>query len=54
MPVEGTGYLDLLEYWKRQDEANALAEGRAAKPVPPNPAVVGLPPNLGRAASRPR
>jgi hypothetical protein len=31
MPVEGTGYLDLLEYWKRDSDAKAAAAGH---PVP--------------------
>jgi hypothetical protein len=31
VPVEGTGYQDLLEYWKRADDAKLAAAG---KPVP--------------------
>ena len=31
MPVEGTGYSDLLEYWKRDEQAKAATAG---KPVP--------------------
>ena len=27
MPVEGTGYLDLLEYWRRDEAAKAAAAG---------------------------
>jgi hypothetical protein len=32
VPVEGTGYMDLLEYWKRDADAKAAAAGQ---PVPP-------------------
>jgi hypothetical protein len=48
VPAEGTGYWELLEYWKRQDLAADAAAGRTPLGgAPPNPAVVGLPPNLG-------
>ena len=30
MPVEGTGYLDLLEYWRRDQKAKAYAAGQVA------------------------
>ncbi len=44
VPVEGTGYLDLLEYWQRN---NYPPPDLPRAVAPPNPAVVGLPPNLG-------
>ena len=44
VPVEGTGYLDLLEYWQRNDYPPL---DRARPAVPTHPAIVGLPPNLG-------
>ncbi len=45
VPAEGTGYLELLENWRRQDLETAAAEGR---PVPPPGAPgVDLPENLG-------
>ncbi len=44
VPVEGTGYRDLLEYWQRQDLA---AKGVPPERTPSDPAVTGLPPNMG-------
>ena len=47
-PAEGTGYWELLEYWKRQDLAADAAAGRTPLGgAPPSPAVAGLPPNMG-------
>ena len=46
VPVEGTGYLDLLEYWKRQNLA-AAGLPPTGPPPPPDSPVAGLPPNLG-------
>ncbi len=45
VPVEGTGYLDLLEYWQRNDypPLDRLPRSRASD----HPALAGLPPNLG-------
>src|SRR5271157_6041293 len=35
VPVEGTGYLDLLEYWRRDAEAKAAAAGHPLPPTGP-------------------
>jgi hypothetical protein len=48
VPAEGTGYWELLEYWRRQELAADAAAGRTPRGgAPRNPAVVGLPENLG-------
>ncbi|MGP0065350.1 MAG: hypothetical protein ACLQGP_17330 [Isosphaeraceae bacterium] len=44
LPVEGTGYLDLFEYWQRNDYP-PLDRPRA--PAPPNPYLAGIPANMG-------
>ena len=44
VPVEGTGYLDLLEYWQRNDYPPL---DRYREPAPRHPALVGLPSNMG-------
>jgi hypothetical protein len=35
IPLEGTGYLDLLEYWRRDAEAKAAAAGHPLPPFEP-------------------
>jgi hypothetical protein len=35
VPLEGTGYLDLMEYWRRDAEAKAAAAGRPLPPFEP-------------------
>ncbi len=44
MPAEGTGYRDLLDYWQR---AELAAKGISPDKAPSDPAVTGLPPNMG-------
>ncbi len=46
-PVEGTGYMDLLEYWQRQDIAADAAAGKPPVVHAANSPLAGLPDNLG-------
>src|SRR5262245_43373879 len=46
-PVEGTGYLDLLEYWQRQEYPPTVPGRPLPAPARPHPALAGLPDNLG-------
>jgi hypothetical protein len=47
VPVEGTGYMELLEYWQRQDMAADAAAGKPPVVRPANSPLAGLPDNLG-------
>ena len=44
IPIEGTGYLDLMEYWKRQEEAQVGASGVPPQPVNHPVMIPGLAP----------
>ncbi len=44
LPAEGTGYLDLFEYWQRNDYPPLE---RPREPAKPNPYMAGIPSNMG-------